>query len=611
MSNLVKRALVILFDGGLPAAALWLSLYLRFDGEITPYYLDSYRHLAGYYLLINMALVWLFKIQKRLWRYANFADFLLLVYYSFSSSLTLVIIDYFSRYWSFPRSVSLLTFIIGTTGLIGIKKFPSLVGKLSNGKTKRSETNAIIIGAGDTGAFVCNELNKSALPVNIVGFIDEDPAKQNMKLQGIPVLGTSLDLSEIVKRHSINTVYLAIPSAGLQEKIRMVKTLQKFNVNVIIVPGITELLNGKVEFRPSREIQVEDLLGREPVRMDLETIACYLKGKKVMVTGAGGSIGSELCRQISHFAPASLIMLDHSENNLYDIEYELSDVNVEKQVVVADIKDITRLRDVFSRYRPEVVFHAAAHKHVPMMEDNPTEAIKNNVLGTYNVAKTAHDYTVERFILISSDKAVNPQNIMGATKRVAEMIINYMNILGETKFASVRFGNVLGSKGSVIPLFKKQIAKGGPITVTHPDMERYFMTIPEAVQLVIQAGSLAKGGETFVLDMGRPVKILELARSMIELSGYAPDEIEIKYIGLRPGEKLYEELFTVHEVKKTTLHERIFVVQPDGFDLGRLIDKLTQLQKGQFPRTKEEVVSWLKDLIVSFNHELVEQKKVV
>lgn len=384
-----------------------------------------------------------------------------------------------------------------------------------------------------------------------------------------------------------------------------------------IVPGLYELIDGRVSVNQIRELQVEDLLDREPVKVDLDSMAGYLSGRTVLVTGAGGSIGSELCRQIARFKPRCLILLDHCENAIYEIHRELGEQNLECELVpvVADIRDKQAMDNLFAGLRPQVVFHAAAHKHVPLMEDNPAAALKNNVLGTWNVARAAHDGQIETFILISTDKAVNPVSIMGATKRVAEMVIQYLAQNSSTRFAAVRFGNVLGSSGSVVPLFQKQIARGGPVTVTHPEMTRFFMTIPEAVQLVIQAGALAKGGEIFVLDMGKPMKIVELARRMIKLAGFRPEQdIQIVYTGIRPGEKLCEEILTQEEGVTATWHQRIFVARPDGVDCSALERLLGALESNEPINSYEEAVELLNLVLPSFkkdsSKERLEQQEI-
>ncbi|NLW07823.1 MAG: polysaccharide biosynthesis protein, partial [Clostridia bacterium] len=446
----------------------------------------------------------------------------------------------------------------------------------------------LIVGAGDAGAMVAREFRNyvsgngnggEALPI---GFVDDDPGKQGTRLYGLPVLGTREDIPRLVEEYNVAEIIIAMPSVKGRVVREIVEICQGTGAKLRTLPGIYDILEGKIKVDPIREVQVEDILGREPVEVDLESIAGYLSGKVVLVTGAGGSIGSELCRQVVSFEPQLLILLDQAENNVYEIHQELSALVDGDRLVqaVVDVKDETAIEQVFRGYRPAVVFHAAAHKHVPLMEYNPAEAIKNNVLGTRVVARAADKHGARAFIFVSTDKAVNPTSIMGASKRLAEMVVQEMAWQSKTRFAAVRFGNVLGSRGSVVPLFQRQIAAGGPVTVTHPEMTRYFMTIPEAAQLVIQAGALTRGGEIFVLDMGEPVKIVDLARSMIILSGFVPGEdIEITFTGIRPGEKLYEELLTASEGVNATSHERIFIARPEEFDAAKLEYVLQQVSQ--------------------------------
>jgi FlaA1/EpsC-like NDP-sugar epimerase len=469
-------------------------------------------------------------------------------------------------------------------------------------RTKKTAltNNVLIVGAGDCGALIAKEFmtSNSFLGNRIIGFIDDDTHKRNMQVVGLPVLGTRLNIEEITAKHQIHDIIIAMPSAKRVHITEIINICKLTGAKVKIIPSINDFIRGRVAVKSLRNVEVEDLLGREPVITDLEGIANYVSDKVVLVTGAGGSIGSELCRQISSFKPSSLLLLGHGENSIYLIEMELrfKFPNVHLETVIADIQDRGRLDDVFRKFRPQVVFHAAAHKHVPLMERNPSEAVKNNVFGTRNVADCADKYKAERFVMISSDKAVNPSSIMGATKRIAEMYIQSINTISETQFVAVRFGNVLGSRGSVIPRFKEQIAAGGPVTVTHPDMVRYFMTIPEAVQLVIQAGSFAKGGEIFVLDMGKPVRILDLAQDLIRLSGYEPNvDIEIKFSGMREGEKLFEELLTDEEAVSSTQHERIYIGKPTQINRVELELQFKRIEKviGENQNSIKDVIEHL------------------
>jgi len=441
----------------------------------------------------------------------------------------------------------------------------------------------LIVGAGDAGVMVIKELlNHPEMGIIPVAAVDDDKNKINKIINGVKILGDRHGIAKIVKEKDIDHIIVALPSAENADKSEILNICKDTGCKVKTLPGVYQIINGKVDISQIRYVQIEDLLGRDPIELNIEGIEQYIRNNVVMVTGGGGSIGSELSRQIAEYKPKKLILLDIYENGVYDLQQELLRVNkgLDLVVIIASVRDRARLEQIFKTYSPDMVFHAAAHKHVPLMESNPTEAIKNNVFGTLNVAELSDRYNVKKFVLISTDKAVNPTNVMGATKRIAEMIVQAMARYSRTEFVAVRFGNVLGSNGSVIPLFKKQIAEGGPITVTHPDIIRYFMTIPEAVQLVLQAGSMAKGGEIFVLDMGKPVRIVDLARDLIRLSGFVPDvDIKIEFSGLRPGEKLYEELLMAEEGLQSTNHEKIFVTQPLFVDYKKLHEEILELQR--------------------------------
>ncbi|KKK38714.1 polysaccharide biosynthesis protein EpsC [Mesobacillus campisalis] len=430
-------------------------------------------------------------------------------------------------------------------------------------KPKLDMKKVLVVGAGQAGTLVARQLlNNPDLRLKPAVFIDDDPGKYKLHILGVPVAGTTADIVRAVEEHQIDQIVIAIPSLKKNEMNRIYAECSKTKIKTQILPKIEDVMLGKVSVNQFRDVGVEDLLGREPVQLDISGISETLSAKTVMVTGAGGSIGSEICRQVCKFSPLKIVLLGHGENSIYQIDMELRSQygdKIEIVPVIGDIQDRDRMLEVMEEHGPNVVYHAAAHKHVPLMEYNPREAVKNNVLGTRNVAEAADMFGVGTFVLVSSDKAVNPTNVMGATKRIAEMVIQRMAEESRTKFVAVRFGNVLGSRGSVIPLFKKQIKAGGPVTVTHPDMTRYFMTIPEASRLVIQAGSLAKGGEVFVLDMGEPVKIVDLAKNLIELSGFSLEEIGLKYTGIRPGEKMFEELLNENEVNDVPVYPKILV----------------------------------------------------
>ena len=452
-------------------------------------------------------------------------------------------------------------------------------------KERTERKNLLIIGAGEAA----NEIIKTVKNTmkgyyNIVGLIDDNPNKMNYAISGIKILGTRDDIAEICKQYKVDVIFFSISNIDNKNKKEILNICQETGVKIRVLPSVADIIKNKSLLQNLRDVEIEDLLGREPIILANENIGELIKGKSILVTGGGGSIGSELCRQIAKFNPSRLIIFDIYENNLYNIEMELKqnhyDEKFEIVAIVGSVRDKKRLEQVFKKYNPYLVFHAAAHKHVPLMEVSPLEAIKNNVFGTYNVANYADKYSVKRFILISTDKAVNPTNIMGATKRMCEMIIQAFNQKSKTEFAAVRFGNVLGSNGSVLPLFKKQISAGGPVTVTHKEITRFFMTIPEAVSLVLQAMSYAKGGEIFVLDMGEPVKIYDLAVSLIKLSGLEPNvDIPIEITGLRPGEKLYEELLMSEEGLQTTAHNKIFIGKPSDITYEQMLKKLGKLEE--------------------------------
>ncbi|RHB49386.1 nucleoside-diphosphate sugar epimerase/dehydratase [Exiguobacterium sp. AM39-5BH] len=428
---------------------------------------------------------------------------------------------------------------------------------------------ALIIGAGDSGQLIVRELKEHRTTVLcVVGLLDDNPHLQSLYVHGVPVLGVTDDLERIIQEHGIEVVILAIPSLSYARRLALLKRIEKTGAESHALPMISELATGKVSISEIRQVKIEDLLGREPVQLDISGISSHVEGATVLVTGAGGSIGSELCRQLIKFAPAEMILLGHGENSIYLIERELREFGTDTVLypVIGDVQDEARLEEVFRMYKPDIVYHAAAHKHVPLMEDNPLEAVKNNIYGTKHMVDVAARHKVNRFIMISTDKAVNPTNVMGSTKRIAEMVVQEKARSSDTIFAVVRFGNVLGSRGSVVPLFKEQILRGGPVTVTDPEMTRYFMTIPEASRLVIQASVLARGGEVFVLDMGDPVKIIDLAKKMIELSGFTTDQIGIEVTGIRPGEKLYEELLAESELgPEANVFPKIFVGRTRSF----------------------------------------------
>lgn len=536
-----------------------------------------------------------FKLYSRSWKFHHIDGIKRLIKSSILS-LPIIVITYILIFTftnlTIPLTMVLLIWLFISHGAISYRLLLWMFQESSGNKKNIKGKETLIVGAGNAGILVLKELKKSIdSPLHPIAFIDDNQEMKNLRILGIPVVGTRENIGEMILKYNIKVVIIAIPSALGSEITQIVNKCKEHNVEVKIFPRVSDIINGRISLNMIREVRVEDLLGRPPIELDLLSISNYIRGRVVLITGAGGSIGSEICRQVSTFNPQTIILLGHGENSIYLIEKEIKKTYPHLLVnsIIADIQDRNRMEHVFSTYHPHVVFHAAAHKHVPLMEYNPTEAIKNNIFGTKNVAECAHKYGAEKFVQISTDKAVNPTSIMGVTKRTAELVIQSLNEKSNTIFSIVRFGNVLGSRGSVVPLFKQQIREGGPITVTHPDMTRFFMTIPEAVQLVIQAGALEKEGEIFVLDMGQPVRISDLAKKLITLSGLTLDkDIQIKYTGMRPGEKLYEELFTNEEGRIASKHELIFISRPADLSKTQLTSLLRQLEGIMF--TSEEQI---------------------
>lgn len=584
MKKQKRIALLLFIDIILISMSFLLSFYLRFDSNIPVRLLELYFDNIYAITLIKLVVFGLFGIYNSLWKYAS-VDELIQIIAAVIVANTAVLSYLYIRQIHFPRSIYILVTISDTMYIGGVRFSYRLLRMIRDqrGNIKEKRKRVMIVGAGDAGAMVIKEFkNHRELNSDPVVLIDDDISKEGRKIRGVPIKGQRYDIRSQAIKNNIDEIVIAIPSASKSEIKEILEECKSTQCKVKTLPGMFELIGGKVSINQLREVQIEDLLGRDQVTLDTDEINNYIKGKRVLITGGGGSIGSELCRQIAKFSPQELIILDIYENNVYDLQNELkrkySALNL--KVIIASVRDEKRVNSIVERIKPNVIFHAAAHKHVPLMEDNPHEAVKNNVFGTFNVARAADKYGVDKFVLISTDKAVNPTNIMGATKRLCEMIVQSIEKASDTEFVAVRFGNVLGSNGSVIPLFKRQIAEGGPVTVTHEDVIRYFMTIPEASQLVLQAGAMAKGGEIFVLDMGEPVKIIDLARDLIKLSGLEPEkDIPIEIVGLRPGEKLYEELLMDEEGLESTKHDKIFIGQPIFNDYKVLVKKLNYLQE--------------------------------
>jgi FlaA1/EpsC-like NDP-sugar epimerase len=555
-----RLALLAGMDSVIVLSAIYLS-YIPLHPSIENFglqhlFISSLILLVCHHLFASM-----FNLYNKAWEYASIGELVAIVKAITFSIFVTAIFQFVLGYEIYGRALA-TTWMLHVL-LIGGSRFSWRVYRDQHIKATDNMKNVLVVGAGKAGTLITRQLlNNQDLGLKPSAFIDDDPNKYKVHIMGIPVAGTSEEIVQAVEKYKIDLIVLAIPSLSKDELTRIFDECSKTKVKTQIMPMIEDIMLGKVAVNQFRDVEVEDLLGREPVELDIDGISEYITGKTVLVTGAGGSIGSEICRQICRFSPRKLVLVGHGENSIYLIDMELRNSSlpsVEVIPVIGDIQDRSRMFDVMEEHRPDVVYHAAAHKHVPLMEYNPRESVKNNVFGTKNVAEAADTFGVDTFVLISSDKAVNPTNVMGSTKRIAEMVIQQLSKVSKTKFVAVRFGNVLGSRGSVIPLFKKQILAGGPVTVTHPDMTRYFMTIPEASRLVIQAGSLARGGEIFVLDMGEPVKIVDLAVNLIKLSGYSVEEIGINYSGIRPGEKMYEELLGENEVHGEAVFPKIFI----------------------------------------------------
>ena len=563
--------------------ASFLGLFVRFDlniSRIPPEYARAALEFLPYYILASLVIFFLARMYSTMWSVAGVREALHVVAACGLASLV-QIAGMMLLQLSVPRSFFLVSFTALCAEELGIRLSYRVVISLFGNHSKKAAKRIMIVGAGTSGSVILKEMTTSSL-VNgcVVCFVDDDKNKAGKFLNSVPVAGNRNDIPRLAEEYKIDEIYIAIPSASAKERKAIIEICRETGCQVKILPGIYQLINGEVSIAKLRNVEIEDLLGRDPIRVNLDEIMGYVSGKVVLVTGGGGSIGSELCRQVASHNPKQLIIFDIYENNAYDIQLELKEKypDLDLVVLIGSVRNTHRIETVFEKYRPDIVYHAAAHKHVPLMEDSPNEAIKNNVFGTYKTAKAADKYGTSRFVLISTDKAVNPTNIMGASKRMCEMVVQMMNARSKTDFVAVRFGNVLGSNGSVIPLFKKQIEQGGPVTVTHPDIIRYFMTIPEAVSLVLQAGAYARGGEIFVLDMGEPMKILDLAKNLIRLSGYTPDvDIPIVFTGLRPGEKLYEELLMNEEGMQDTPNKLIHIGKPIEFDMERFEGQLEEL----------------------------------
>ena len=589
-SDDAKRTLRVIFlalvDLVVIQFSAFMALLARFDFSYTllreSMFLDALLRYAPWFTVLTVLIFIPFKLYSSLWEFASVDELLHILLAAMAVAVlqfAAIVLNLVNLPLSFPMLNAMFLAVLTVLFRFSYRMARSIARRRSR---RGVQARTMLIGAGSAGMQTLREFETSENSKNhVVCIIDDDPQKTGRYLNNVKIVGTRRDIAKAAQDYRVEEIVFAIPAAPTQQRKQILKLCQETGCKLKILPGISQLANGEVKVQKIRDVDVLDLLGRDSVQVDLSQIAEYLSGKTVLVTGGGGSIGSELCRQIAGHRPKRLVIFDIYENNAYDIQQELRRTHpgLELITLIGSVRDTERVNMLFETYRPEIVFHAAAHKHVPLMEDSPNEAIKNNVFGTYHVARAADRYGTKTFVLISTDKAVNPTNVMGASKRICEMIVQTMSNRSATKFVAVRFGNVLGSNGSVIPLFKRQIAEGGPVTVTHPDIIRYFMTIPEAVQLVLQAGAYANRGEIFVLDMGEPVRIDDLARNLIRLSGFTPDEdIEIRYTGLRPGEKLFEEMLMDEEGLRETANKLIHIGQPIRISEEHFLEQLAQLE---------------------------------
>ena len=629
---------LVIYDIFIVNASYLLALWLRFDTKfslIPEAYLYSFLKFSPFYTVLCLVIFWRLRLYNSIWRFASYDELLRCILSSVITSLVQII-----GITAFVQRMPITYYFIGAVlqfgFIVGIRFSYRFVLLLRGRSVKNSGTgiNCMLIGAGNAGQMILREIrNSREINEKVCCIIDDNPNKWNRYVEGIPVVGGRDDIFANVEKYEIKKIYLAIPAATAENRRDILNICKETDCEIKALPGIYQLASGEVSIKDMRDVAIEDLLGREQVKLDLEPVFEFLHSKAVLVTGGGGSIGSELCRQIASHEPGKLIIFDIYENNAYDIQNELKKKYpaLDLEVLIGSVRDSGRLQAVFSKYKPDVVYHAAAHKHVPLMEDSPCEAIKNNAIGTYKTAYAAMKNGCERFILISTDKAVNPTNIMGASKRLCEMVIQTFDYMiknhreselvklsahmgtgsasdipegfkANTQYVAVRFGNVLGSNGSVVPLFRKQIAAGGPVTVTHPDIVRYFMTIPEAVSLVLQAGVMGEGSEIFVLDMGSPVKIDTLARNLIKLSGFKPDvDIKIEYTGLRPGEKLYEEKLMAEEGLRKTSNNLIHIGMPISFDNEMFLHKIVQLMDVSYSEDDDKIIALTREVVVTYH----------
>lgn len=613
----IRRIFLVSFDVISIIIAAYGSLLLRFNGPIESQYLHRVNILIGSMILIGLAIFITFRLYHSLWQFAAIIELKNIIFASIMSAIANILICELTGN-PLPRSCYFIYFLLLVLMVGGsrfIYRFIRLYAARHNirgRKEQRPLEKVMIIGAGVAGEKVYKEiLGSKSIYKEVICFTADEPSKWNRTIHGVSIYGGRDKIIEAVNKYKIEEIMVAMPSASKRDLIDIFNICKETKCKLKKLPGIYQFINEDVHISDLKEVEIQDLLGRDPIKVNLADIMGYVTDKVVMVTGGGGSIGSELCRQIAANKPKQLIIVDIYENNAYDIQLELKhnypELNLE--TLIASVRNEVKVNKLFEIYHPDIVYHAAAHKHVPLMEDSPNEAIKNNVFGTLNVARAADKYNAQKFILISTDKAVNPTNVMGATKRLCEMIVQTYNKRSQTEYVAVRFGNVLGSNGSVIPIFKRQIKEGGPVTVTHPDIIRYFMTIPEAVSLVLQAGAYAKGGEIFILDMGEPVRIADMAKNLIKLSGYEPDvDIKIEYTGLRPGEKLYEELLMEEEGLQDTPNHMIHIGKPIEMNEDTFVERLINLKEAAYGET-DDIRSLIKELVPTYQYGITPKRR--
>ena len=608
----INRILALLFlDIISILTASFAAIYLRFEfrfNAIPRIYLERYEHIIPVTIIVTLFFFFMWRLYKSVWRYASATEMVNITLATGCAALTQWVLCAILKQ-DMPRSYYVLYWIF-LFGLTCIIRFSYRILRLINSKRmslgrSTGVVNVMVIGAGAAGNAILKEIESSQyINLRVKCIIDDNSGCHGKMLRGIPIVGGREKIIEAAREYGVDEIIFAIPSADRMKRREILEICKETGCKLRTLPGMYQLINGEVSVSKLQEVDIADLLGRAPAKINVDEVAGYVSGKVVMVTGGGGSIGSELCRQIAGHGPKQLIAVDIYENNVYELQQELKRdyPQLDLVVLIASVRNTNRMNAIFEKYHPQIIYHAAAHKHVPLMEESPGEAIKNNVFGTYKTAMAAQRYGAERFVLISTDKAVNPTNIMGASKRICEMIIQMLSRHSQTNFVAVRFGNVLGSNGSVIPLFKRQIEEGGPVTVTDPNIVRYFMTIPEAVSLVLQAGAYAKGGEIFVLDMGEPVKILDLAQNLIKLSGYrVGEDIEIQFTGLRPGEKMYEELLMQEEGLVKTDNELIYIGKPIEFDEEEFKIQLKQLEQDAIAETAD-IRADIKRIVPTYHH---------